>query len=107
MRKKREARRDAVRVSRDLLELAVSSAADDLDLAKGQAQLAREVMLRFNVRFGWSLRRFYCHGCKELLVPGVNARVRLGHGDRMVRTTCLGCGYVNKKALPDEALGRN
>ena len=100
MRKKREARRDAVRVSRDLLELAVSTAGGDLDLAKGQARLARNVMLRFNVRFGWELRRFYCHGCKELLVPGVNARVRLGHGgDRTVRMTCTGCGYVNKKPL--------
>ena len=37
-------------------------------------------MLKFNVRYDWSLKRFFCHGCKGLLYPGVNARVRLGPG---------------------------
>jgi RNase P subunit RPR2 len=54
-------------------------------------------MLKYNVRFGYDLRRFYCHGCKGLIVPGVNARVRVAGG--MLLTTCAGCGRVNKKSL--------
>jgi ribonuclease P protein subunit RPR2 len=54
-------------------------------------------MLRYNIRFGWGLRRFYCHGCKEFIVPGVNSRVRLAKG--AVLTTCENCGRVNRKSL--------
>lgn len=54
-------------------------------------------MLRYNVRFAWNLRRFYCHGCKQLIVPGVNATVRLAR--RTVLTTCASCGHVNRKKL--------
>ena len=80
-----------------MLELSASTAHADLDLAKEQAALARKLMLKYNIRFGWELKRFYCHGCKELMVPGVNARVRLAGG--MVLTTCATCGRVNRKRL--------
>jgi RNase P subunit RPR2 len=83
--------------ARTLLQLAASTSHDDLSLAKQQAALARKLMLRYNVRFGWDLRRFYCHGCKQLMVPGVNARVRLSKG--MLLTTCANCGRVNRKSL--------
>ncbi|HEV2390440.1 MAG TPA: hypothetical protein VGS04_06930 [Nitrososphaerales archaeon] len=95
--KRKEAKREAAIAARKLIELSASTAHDDLDLAKKQAALARRLMLKFNVRFGWDLKRFYCHGCKELMVPGVNARVRLAGG--MVLTTCANCGRVNRKSL--------
>jgi RNase P subunit RPR2 len=95
--KKKEVKRQATAAAKALLELAASTAHDDLDLAKQQAALARRLMLRYNVRFGWDLRRLYCHGCKQLMVPGVNARVRLAGG--LVLTTCKSCGRVNRKSL--------
>jgi ribonuclease P protein subunit RPR2 len=95
--KKKESKRHATTAARTLLVLAASTAKDDLDLAKQQAALARRLMLRYNVRFGWELRRFYCHGCKQLMVPGANARVRLAGG--FVLTTCASCGRVNRKRL--------
>lgn len=95
--KRKEAKREAATAARKLIELSASTAHDDLDLAKRQAALARKLMLKFNVRFRWDLKRFYCHGCKELMVPGVNARVRLAGG--MVLTTCANCGRVNRKSL--------
>ena len=95
--KRKEAKRQATIAARTLLELSASTAHDDLDLAREQAALARKLMLKYNVRFGWDLKRFYCHGCKELMVPGVNARVRLAKG--MVLTTCANCGRVNRKSL--------
>jgi RNase P subunit RPR2 len=95
--KRKETKRQATIVARTLLELSASTAREDLDLAKEQAALARKLMLKYNIRFGWDLKRFYCHGCKELMVPGVNARVRLAGG--MVLTTCASCGHVNRKSL--------
>lgn len=94
---RKETRRQAATAARALLELSVSTSTEDLDLAKKQAALARRLMLKYNVRFGHDLKRFYCHGCKELMVPGVNARVRLAGG--MVITTCAQCGRVNRRSL--------
>ena len=83
------------------MESAVGKSASDLELARAQGDLARRVMLKFNVRLDYSMKRFLCHGCKKLLVPGANARVRLGRvGKTMVlRVTCLECGHVNRKLL--------
>jgi ribonuclease P protein subunit RPR2 len=83
-----------------LTESAVNLSHTDLPLAREQAALARRVRLRFNVRLDPSLRRFTCKGCKGLMVPGVNARVRLGHGKpAILRITCADCGHVNRKTL--------
>ena len=85
-------------MARNLVRSAVSTAGGDLDLAKEQASLARRVMLKFNIRYPWQLKRFYCHGCKALILPGVNARVRLGPG-KVLLVTCMDCGRVNRKML--------
>jgi RNase P subunit RPR2 len=100
VRPRKAAKEDAAALVRLLTESAVSLSHKDLKLAKEQAALARKVKLRFNVRLDPSLRRFTCRGCKSLLVPGVNARVRLGHGKpTIVRITCSECGHVNRKIL--------
>jgi ribonuclease P protein subunit RPR2 len=100
MKPRRGAKDDAAALVAFLTESAVSLSHTNLELAKEQAALARKVKLRFNVRLDPSLRRFTCHGCKGLLVPGVNARVRLGHGKPpILRITCLECGRVNRKVL--------
>jgi ribonuclease P protein subunit RPR2 len=97
--KNREAKKEAMRMARNLLELAVRTASTDLELAKKQAMLARRIMLKFNIRFDWSLRKFYCHGCKQLILPGINATIRLGHKVKMIRLTCNQCGFINRKVL--------
>ena len=87
-------------MARLLTESSVVVARTDMDLARRQADLARRVMLKFNVRLGQPLRRFTCRGCKSLLIPGVNARVRLGHGKpTAVRITCLDCGHVSRRTV--------
>jgi ribonuclease P protein subunit RPR2 len=97
---RRTSKADATKVVRDLLTTSVITASEDKDLAERQAELARKVMLRFNIKLDYSLKRFVCHGCKKLIVPGVNARVRLGHGKPpALRITCLECGHTNRKIL--------
>ncbi len=94
------AKADAAIAAKSLIGQAVKTSATDLALAKRQAELARKLMLRYNVRLDYSQKRFICRGCKKLIVPGVNARVRLGRGKPLVvRITCLGCGRTNRKIL--------
>lgn len=96
----RRQKEDAVSLVKLLTESAVALSHTDPKMAKQQAALARKVKLRFNVRLDPSLRAFTCRGCKGLLVPGVNARVRLGHGKTtIIRVTCLDCGRVNRKIV--------
>ena len=84
-----------------LTESAVNLSHTNPAMAQEQAALARRVKLKFNVRPDPSLTRFTCRGCKGLLVPGVNARVRLGHGKQTVlRVTCADCGHVNRRVIP-------
>ncbi len=100
VRGRKDSKADAEKATKALLSTALRTSATDLALARSQAKLARKVMLRFNVRLDYSFRRFICHGCKKLIVPGVNARVRLGHGrTKVLRITCLECGRVNRKIL--------
>lgn len=96
----RKSKDDAAALVAFLTESAVALSHTRPEIAKEQAELARRVKLKFNVRLGPSFTRFTCRGCKGLLVPGVNARVRLGHGRRTVlRVTCADCGHVNRRII--------
>ena len=100
MSARRASKEDAATIVRLLTESAVSLSHANPAIAKEQAALARKVRLKFNVRLDPSLARLTCRGCKGLLVPGVNARVRLGHGKiTMIRVTCSECGRVNRKVV--------
>ena len=102
MSSRRSGKGDAASIVKLLTESAVNLSHTDPQLAKEQAALARKVKLRFNVRLDPSLTRFTCRGCKGLLVPGVNARVRLGHGKQTIlRVTCLDCGRVNRRVVEE------
>jgi RNase P subunit RPR2 len=97
---RRAAREEATALVKQLTDSAVHLATKDLQMAKEQASMARRLRLRLNIRLDDSLKRYTCRGCKSLIVPGVNARVRLGHGKPLViRITCSECGRVNRKIL--------
>ena len=100
--KTRKVKEDAASLVAFLTESAVNLSHTNPAVAKEQAALARRVKLKFNVRLDPSLSRFTCHGCKGLLVPGVNARVRLGHGKTTIlRVTCTDCGHVNRRIITE------
>ena len=100
MRPRRAPKEDAAIIVKFLTDSAVSLSHTNPAVAKEQAALARKVKLKFNVRLDPSVTRFTCRGCKGLLVPGLNARVRLGHGGvTILKVTCLDCGHVNRKIV--------
>lgn len=98
--RKKRGKADVASIASAIILSAVEESHKDIQIAKKQAELARKVSLRFNLRLGYPLKRFTCHGCKSLIVPGVNARVRLRPGKEMkLLITCLECGRVNRKLL--------
>ena len=101
---KKDSKADATKMARELLLLAINNPASNLDLAKKQAALARRLLLKFNIRLDWKLKKYYCRSCKQLMVPGKNARVRLGHGTTVLRITCGECGFVNRRIIAKAGL---
>jgi ribonuclease P protein subunit RPR2 len=67
------------------------------------ARNARVMAMHFRLRLPYHIRQLYCKKCKALIVPGRNARVRLGrYRTRAIRITCLRCGHVYRKILTAE-----
>lgn len=96
--KRREAKKEAAKIAKGLIETVARTAPEDAGLARRQAALARRLALKFNLRMDWSQKRLFCHGCKNMIFPGINARVRLGP-DKILLVTCSDCGHVNRKKL--------
>ena len=79
---------------------ALATAKSDAELAQKQAMLAKRISTKFRVRLPYEIRQLYCKKCKRFIVPGVNARVRVGRANvKAVRITCLNCGHVYRKIL--------
>ncbi|MCH8022204.1 MAG: RNase P subunit [Thaumarchaeota archaeon] len=84
-----------------LMDIALKTAVKDLPLAREQADTAWRISLRFRVRLPYQIRQLFCRGCKKLIVPGINARVRLASKNpRGIRITCLDCGRIYRKVNP-------
>ena len=83
-----------------LLRNALETAKFDAKLAQKQAMLAKKISTKFRVRLPYEIRQLYCKKCKEFIVPGVDARVRIGRTSvKAVRITCLKCGHVYRKMI--------
>ena len=56
-------------------------------------QLARKLGMRYKIRLPPQFRGLICRSCKRLIVPGINARVRLQQRrEPHIVITCLECG---------------
>ncbi|NWG08799.1 MAG: RNase P subunit [Nitrososphaerales archaeon] len=82
-----------------LIDNALKNARENMGLAQRQALIARRICMKFNIRLPYEKRQLFCRGCKKFIVPGINARVRLGNKPRSVRVKCLGCGHVYLKVV--------
>jgi ribonuclease P protein subunit RPR2 len=83
-----------------LVRNAIETVKSDAELAQKQAMLAKKISTKFRVRLPYEIRQLYCKKCKRFIVPGVNARVRIGRTNvKAVRITCLKCGHVYRKII--------
>ena len=90
----------------DLFQRAQTTHASDPELANRYVDLARKIAMGTKITIPRKLKRSVCHGCKKLLVPGVNMRSRL-HSKRhygLYRSmTCLSCGHITRYILAGRA----
>ncbi len=82
-----------------IMDIALKTAKTDLNLASRQAALARRIALKYNLRLPFKTKRFFCHGCKQLIVPGINCRVRLSRRRHILKITCERCGHTYRRPL--------
>jgi ribonuclease P protein subunit RPR2 len=83
-----------------LVQNALETAKSDPKLAQKQALLAKKISMKFRVRLPYQIRQLFCKKCKEFIVPGKTARVRVGRANvKAVRITCLKCGHVYRKII--------
>jgi len=76
-----------------LLNLAKQTLRTNPERAQHYFQLARRLGMRYKIRLPRQFRGLICRNCKRLIVPGVNARVRLQQRrEPHVAITCLECG---------------
>ena len=59
--------------------------------ANRYAELAGKISTRYNVRIPGRYKLEFCRKCHAYLVPGLNSRVRLNNGKRLVH--CNSCGW--------------
>ena len=90
----------------DLFRRAQVIHSSDPELANRYVTLARKIAMGTKISIPRKMKRKICHGCKELLVPGVNMRSRL-HSKRhygLYRSvTCLSCGHITRYILAGRA----
>ena len=82
-----------------LLAKSIETAKEDLNLAKRQARLSRQICLKYNLRLWYGDKQLFCRKCKRFIVPGVTSRIRLGYSPKAVKITCSECGHIYRKLL--------
>ena len=68
-------------------------------IAQNAVQTARKIAMGTKIQIPRDLKRNICHGCKQFLKIGMNARIRThhrkGYGSWLVKT-CLSCGHKTR-----------
>lgn len=55
-------------------------------------RLGRKIAMRYRISLPREIKRKFCKGCGELLIPGRNLKIRLYN--KTVIRKCLGCGNI-------------
>ena len=89
-----------------LIEFSKQAHSEDPKLANRYVSIARNIAMGTKVAIPASLKRYICHNCKELLVPGRNMRFRINnkkHYGTYVSVTCLSCGHITRYIIKGRA----
>ncbi len=83
-----------------LINTAISNAKTNPELSQRQAQIARRICTRHNIRMPYELRIVFCKKCKSFIAPGINSKIRLGRASvKSIRISCNLCGHTYRKII--------
>jgi ribonuclease P protein subunit RPR2 len=84
-----------------LFDSAISNARNNPKLAERQAQIARQISMRFKIKMPWQIQTSFCKKCKKFIVPSISSRVRIGRSSvKSIRITCNFCNHTYRKLIP-------
>lgn len=97
-------RSDQKQIAMERIQILINQALDNAkknpELAQKQASLAKKISTKYKIRLPYQIRMHFCKKCKMFIVPGVNARIRLGRSTlKSVRTTCSFCNHTYRKVI--------
>lgn len=86
-----------------LIKNATYNAKSNPELAQRQAMLAKKLSTKYRVRMPYELRIHYCKKCKQFIVPGFTARIRIGRSNvKSIRITCNFCNHTYRKIIKNK-----
>jgi|SRR5579883_3374565 len=86
-----------------LIKNATSNARVHPELAQRQAMLAKRLSTKYRIRMPYELRIHYCKKCKQFIVPGFTARIRIGRSNvKSIRITCNFCNHTYRKIIKNK-----
>ena len=80
-----------------LINKSLATAINDMPTAQKQIAIARRISLKYNIRLSYFDKQVFCHGCKNLIVPGVNVTIRLRSKPKTIIVKCFDCGFVHRR----------
>jgi ribonuclease P protein subunit RPR2 len=94
----REKMQEIARARIDILwEEAKREAPERPELARRHVLSARRIAQKARIKMPREAVRRICRQCKSVLIPGVNARVRVRNNRSLhVSVTCMNCGHTTK-----------
>jgi ribonuclease P protein subunit RPR2 len=86
-----------------LIKNATSNVKSNPELAQRQAMLAKRLSTKYRIRMPYELRIHYCKKCKQFIVPGFTARIRIGRSSvKSIRVTCDFCNHTYRKIIKNK-----
>jgi ribonuclease P protein subunit RPR2 len=86
-----------------LIKNATGNAKSNPELAQRQAMLAKRLSTKYRIRMPYELRIHYCKKCKQFIVPGFTARIRIGRSSiKSIRVTCDFCNHTYRKIIKNK-----
>jgi len=96
--RKQQRRKVAREQIEELMSYALTENKKSPEIAGEHANVAWKLSTRFNVRLG-EKRLFFCHKCKEFIVPPDTARIRLSKKRKGLNVTCLRCQATYRRII--------
>ena len=105
-RRNRRKPTEQLEIARERIEILFSQAEIEFpahpELSNRYVELARKISMKFNVPIPGMLKKRFCRECKNYLVYGKNARVRLNSDRKYILITCLNCSNKMKYGYSKE-----
>ncbi|MGQ9781713.1 MAG: ribonuclease P protein component 4 [Nitrososphaeria archaeon] len=99
-RNRRSKKRIGLERVRIIYSNVIQYASENPEISRRQIEVARRILLKFNIHLPYPYKLFFCNKCKSPIIPGVDSKIRISNVPKLhVRVICLKCGGVYRKFI--------